>query len=292
MKTIPDLQTHALELVRRASTVLPADVERALVQRRDAEEPGSAAYAALETLLANTAQAREGSTPICQDTGTPLFFIHHPWDYPTAPMSEALRAAVAEATERTYLRPNAVNSVTGANSGNNIGDGLPSFHFHQWDRDEVRVELLLKGGGSENVSTQYALPHGPTGAGRDLEGVRRVVLDAVVNAQGKGCGPGVLGVCVGGDRGAGYLAAKEQLLRPLDDTNHDPALAELEAKLLEQGNSLGIGPMGFGGATTLLAVKVAQRHRLPASYFVTVAYLCWAARRASMTLAGGEVQYD
>ena len=292
MKIIPDLQTHALELVRRASTVLPADVERAIAQRREAEEPDSAAHAALGTLLTNTAQAREGCTPIYQDTGTPLFFIHHPWNYPTTPMVEAFRAAVVEATERTWLRPNAVNSITGANSGNNLGDGLPSFHFHQWDRDEIRVELLLKGGGSENISTQYALPHGPTGAGRDLEGVRRVVLEAVLNAQGKGCGPGVLGVCVGGDRGTGYLTAKEQLLRPLDDTNPDSTLAELEATLLEQANALGIGPMGFGGATTLLAVKAAQRHRLPASYFVTIAYLCWAARRASMTLAGGEVQYD
>jgi len=189
------------------------------------------------------------------------------------------------------LRPNAVDSLTGENSGDNTGIDYPTMHFHEWDEDEIRVKLILKGGGCENVSTQYKLPNAEVGAGRDLEGVRRVVLDAVNKAQGLGCAPGVLGIAVGGDRGSSYVKSKEQLFRPLDDTNDDPALAEMEKRILDEGNQLGIGPMGFGGKTTLLGVKMGKLHRLPASYFVSVAYMCWANRRASMTVKGEEISY-
>ncbi len=201
-------------------------------------------------------------------------------------------AAVAEATRRAYLRPNAVDSLTGRNSGNNLGIGFPVFHFEEGGPDDpLEVALLLKGGGSENVSIQYSLPYEPLKAGRDLEGVRRVVLDAVHRAQGEGCAPGILGVCIGGDRGTGYMYAKMQLLRPLDDTNPVPELAALEERLLRECNELGVGPMGFGGKTTVLGVKIGAAHRLPASFFVTVAYMCWACRRARMTVRNGEVLY-
>jgi fumarate hydratase class I len=150
---------------------------------------------------------------------------------------------------------------------------------------------LLKGGGSENVGFQYSLPHGALNAGRDLDGVRKVVLEGVFKAQGKGCGPGILGVGIGGDRPHSYWVSKEQLFRPLDDVNPDPRLAELEERILREGNELGIGPMGFGGNTTLLGVKVGSAHRLPASFFVSVSYLCWAARRKTMTVRNGEVEY-
>lgn len=292
MKTLPALETEALELIRLASTSLPPDVETALQACHSREAEGSPAKAAFATLLENVVMAREASTPICQDTGTPLFFVKHPWDYPTKPIQEALEKATAEATARSYLRPNAVDSVTGKNSGNNLGPGLPAFYFEQWDReDELQIDLMLKGGGSENVTIQYSLPNGPLDAGRDLEGVRRVVLEGVFKAQGKGCAPGTIGVCIGSDRSSGYKYAKKELLRKLDDTNPDAQLNELEQRIMSEVNTLGIGPMGFGGQSSLLGVKMCAKHRHPASFFVTVAYLCWANRRASLTCQGGEFKH-
>jgi fumarate hydratase class I len=281
-----------VELIRRASTDLPPDVEAALRAARDREEPGSAAAGALETILENVALARANSTPVCQDTGVPIFYVRHPQGVSTRDLRTQMEAAVAEATRKAYLRPNAVDSLTGRNSGNNLGLGFPTYHFEEWGDDHMRVDLLLKGGGSENVGVQYKLPYGPLEAGRDAEGVRRVVLDAVYQAQGKGCAPGVLGVAIGGDRGTGYVHAKEQLFRPLEDANPVPELAGLEERLPRECNELDIGPMGFGGKTTVLGVKVGAYHRLPACYFVTVAYMCWACRRARMEVWGGEATFS
>lgn len=286
-----DLTDAFVELIRRAATQLPADMQRALREAKTREDPGSAAEGALDTILQNVELARANSTPICQDTGTPIFDVYYPVGVSTCRLADQIRAACAIATERAYLRPNAVDSLTGQNSGDNTGIEFPTLHFHEWDEDGIKVDLLLKGGGCENVSTQYKLPHSELGAGRDLEGVRRVVLDAVNRAQGLGCAPGVLGVAVGGDRGSSYVKSKQQLLRPLDDTNPEPELAALEDRLLDEGNELGIGPMGFGGQTTLLGVKIGTLHRLPASYFVSVAYMCWANRRATMRVVGEEVSY-
>jgi fumarate hydratase class I len=292
-----NLTESFVELVRRAATDLPSDVEAALREARDREASGSAAEGALNTVLENVAIARENATPICQDTGVPIFYVyvpraHHPGSVSTRQLQDQMEHAVVEATEHAYLRPNAVDPVTGRNSGNNLGNGFPSFHFQEWDEDYLKVDLLLKGGGSENVSTQVKLPHAPLDAGRDLDGVRKVVLDAVYQAQGKGCAPGVLGIAIGSDRGGGYVHAKEQLFRPLDDTNPQPELAELEERLLRECNELGIGPMGFGGKTTVFGVKIGAYHRLPACYFVSIAYMCWACRRASVTVRGEEVSFQ
>lgn len=287
-----DLVEPGVELIRRASTLLPPDIKAALERARDAEAPGSAAQQALSTILENVEMAARESSPVCQDTGTLIFYVDYPFGYSMAQIREQLNQATVLATQRAYLRPNSVDSVTGKNPGNNLGAGFPQYHFHEWERDAIRVRLLLKGGGSENVGAQYSLPDDTLKAGRNLEGVRRVVLHAVHAAQGQGCAPGVIGVCIGGDRGSGYVAAKEQLFRHLDDKNPDPTLAELEEKLFAQLNDLGIGPMGFGGKTTVMGVKITAQHRLPASFFVSVAYLCWAARRAVMTLEQGEVRYD
>jgi len=286
-----------IELVRRAATDLPTDVEDALRAARDREEAGSAAKGALNTILENVAVARENSTPICQDTGVPIFYVrvpqaHRPQSVSTLELREQIEAGVAEATARSYLRPNAVNPISGRNSGNNLGVGFPTFHFEEWEEDYLQVDLLLKGGGSENVGAQYKLPYAPLHAGRDLDGVRKVVLDAVNKAQGKGCAPGVLGIAIGADRGSGYVHAKEQLFRPLDDTNPDAVLADFEERLLRECNDLGIGPMGFGGKTTVFGVKVGAYHRLPACYFVSIAYNCWACRRARMTVHGEEVSFE
>jgi fumarate hydratase class I len=279
-----------VDLIRRASTDLPADVETALRVAQGREEPGSAASGALETVLENVALARANGTPVCQDTGVPIFYIRHPSQVSTRNLQGQIEEAVAEATRRAYLRPNAVDPVTGRNSGNNLGVGFPSFHFEEWEEEHVRVDLLLKGGGSENVGVQYKLPHAPLKAGRDLEGVRRVVLDAVYQAQGKGCAPGVLGIAIGADRGTGYVHAKEQLFRSLNDVNPVEEFAALEERLLHDCNELEIGPMGFGGRTTVLGVKIGAYHRLPACYFVSVGYMCWACRRASLTVRNGETE--
>jgi len=142
------------------------------------------------------------------------------------------------------------------------------------------------------MSAQYSLPATLNGqrCDRDLEGVRNCILDAVWQAQGKGCGPGFLGVCIGGDRAAGYAHAKEQLLRLLDDTNPVPELAALETRILDEANHLDIGPMGFGGKLTVGSCKVGALNRLPASFFVSVAYMCWAFRRRGVVLdTNGEV---
>jgi len=281
-----------VELIRRASTELPVDVVEAIEEGRKAEQADGLASIALGTILNNVELARESSAPICQDTGTPVVWIHHPVGISTRGLKKDFVAAVREATSRKFLRPNAVNTLTGSNTGDGAGRGIPFLHFEEWDEPRVEVRMILKGGGSENVGTQYKLPDSKLKAGRDLEGVRRAVLDAVVQAQGKGCAPGILGVCVGGDRVSAFEASKAQLLRPLKDTNPIPELAELEERILREGNELGVGPMGFGGATTLLGVKIGVLDRLPACYFVTVSYMCWAARRAGVSIGeGGEVTW-
>ncbi len=280
-----DLTDQFIELVRRAATDLPQDMENALSSAKENEDTDSAADGALGTILLNVKMAREYSTPICQDTGTPIFEVYYPLGVSTQALAVQIKNAVTVSTDNSFLRPNAVDSLTGTNSGNNIGEDFPTIHFHEWDESYIHVDLLLKGGGCENVSTQYKLPDGGLKAGRDLEGVRRVVLDAVHQAQGRGCGPAVLGVAIGGDRGSSYIKSKQQLFRPLEDENENEKLAALEKQIYEEANELGIGPMGFGGKTTVLGVKIGAQHRLPASYFVSIAYMCWANRRAHMNVS-------
>jgi len=288
-----DLTQEILELIRLTSTDLPPDVELQLRKALDQEEPGSAARGALEAILTNVMMTRRNSTPICQDTGTPIFFVRYPEGYSPRVIREQIRAAIAEATRKSYLRPNAVDSLNGKNTGNNLGDHyFPTIHFEEADVDLLTIELILKGGGCENVGAQYSLPDNRLKAGRDLEGVRRTALDAVWQAQGEGCAPGFLGITIGGDRGSGYTASKEALLRNNDEANPDPDLAALEERITHEANELGIGPMGFGGKSTVLGTKITSSHRLPASFFVTISYMCWAYRRRKMTITADQVQYS
>lgn len=288
-----DYTKDFLELIRLAATSMPPDVEKALQASLEREEKGSAARGAMETIMKNVEMAREKSTPICQDTGTPIFYVHYPEGMSTRRLKAHIREAVAQATQKTYLRPNAVDSLSGKNTGDNLGDEhYPTIHFEEVEGDTLTVDLMLKGGGCENVGAQYKLPDGRLNAGRDLNGVRKVLLDAVYQAQGKGCAPGILGVAIGGDRGTSFIASKEALLRPLDDTNPDPELAELEETVTREANKLEIGPMGFGGKTTIVGTKIKATHRLPASFFVSVSYMCWAYRRRRMIIKGDEVVYE
>lgn len=279
------LQANLLELIRRTSTQLPDDVKRGIQKGLRKEEKDSSGQYALKVITDNIGMAKEKSLPLCQDTGTIICYAELPAWCPEKTFRKAYENAVVKATKIGYLRQNSVDSLTGKNSGTNLGPGSPSFHFHPAKGKSLTVRMMLKGGGCENVGIQYSLPDTRLGANRDLEGVRRCLLDAVMVAQGKGCGPGVLGVCIGGDRGTGYVAAKETLFRLLDDKNEEKVLAKLEKQVLTEANSLGVGPMGFGGNTTLLGVKITHRNRLPASFFVSVAYMCWAFRRNGIQMS-------
>jgi fumarate hydratase class I len=278
------LHDSLLELIRRTSTEIPDDVHRAILASLENERKGTIAASAMKIIDQNIALAKTKSQPICQDTGSIIFYVECPVGFDQMTFTEAARAAVKQATAKGYLRQNSVDSLTGRNDGTNLGPGSPTLHFHQHASDAVSVKLILKGGGCENVGAQYSLPHTGLNANRDLDGCRKAILDAVVQAQGKGCGPGILGVCIGGDRATGYEHSKVQLLRLLDDRNPHPDLARLEQDIVETSNQLGIGPMGFGGKTTLLGCKIGVLNRLPASYFVSVSYMCWAYRRHGVTL--------
>jgi len=276
-------------LIRETSSSLPEDVLKALKAAQRRETKGSSAAVVLKTILENCAIAKKRGTPLCQDTGTLTFFVDERLRRKVTPA--VLKKAVAIATERGYLRKNTIDSITGKSYDDNVCDGAPVVHYTHHSsliasHSSPAVTLVMKGGGSENMSRQYSLPDSSLGAGRDLAGVRKCVLDAVQKIQGYGCAPGILGVCVGGDRATGYEVAKEQLLRPLDANEEcgmeNEQLRRLEKRLLKEANSLGIGPMGLGGKTTLLGVKIAARPRVPASFFVTIAYMCWACRRRTL----------
>ncbi|MGE5569389.1 MAG: FumA C-terminus/TtdB family hydratase beta subunit [Rhodospirillales bacterium] len=276
------LKDSLLELITQTSTNLPPDVRAAMRRALEDETPGTQAAQALAIIAGNVDMAQESEDPICQDTGMPTFFIRTPVGVNQIEIRKAACEAVAEATRRGKLRPNSVDSITGKNSGDNLGEGTPVFHFEQWDENEIEIRLLLKGGGCENKNIQYSLPCTLGGLGRadrNLEGVRKCILHAVWQAQGQGCSPGVIGVCIGSDRAHGYEVAKSQLLRPLDDVNPNPELAALENRIMAEANRIGVGPMGFGGRVSLIGCKIAAANRLPASFFVSVAYDCWAFRR-------------
>ena len=278
------LKLSIVEIIRKTSAELPDDIVKAIAANKAREEAGSRGEYAMGIITKNIDLAKLKSAPLCQDTGSILFYIHYPRKLDHKRIEKQVIASVREATKKGYLRQNSVDSITGANSGDNIGPGTPTIHFEPWDKDSFDIRLILKGGGCENVGAQYSLPDSRIGAGRDLEGVRKCILDAVVQAQGKGCGPGVLAVTIGGDRATGYMSTKELFLKKLQDKNKDPRLAKLEEEVLNQANQLGIGPMGFGGKTTLMGLKIQALNRLPASYFVSISYMCWAYRRQGAQL--------
>ena len=276
-----------LDLIVRTSTDLPPDVRAAMKVAMQLEQDGTQSAQALSIIAQNIDLAADCEGAICQDTGMPTFEVKTPVGANQIEMKRQIRDAIAEATKRGKLRPNSVDSLTGENSGTNLGPGTPIVHFEQWERDEIEVKLILKGGGCENMNAQYSVPTELPHLGRadrTLEGVRKCILHAVWQAQGKGCAPGALGVAIGGDRTSGYLEAKQQLFRTLDDVNPDERLAALEAEIMRTVNTMGVGTMGFGGAVSLIGCKVAAFNRLPASFFVSVAYDCWAFRRLGVIL--------
>ncbi len=291
-----DITAAVLELIRRTSSRLPQDVIDALVKGRDAEEEGSRAFNTLNDMVRNILLADGHVTPLCQDTGTDIFWVRHPYGLSQRRVKQQIREATVEATKRSWLRPNCVESLSGKNSGNNLDpflEGHPVVHFEEWEKPEIEVAIMLKGGGCENVGAQYRLPDVTIGAGRDIGGVRKAIIDAVVKAQGQGCSPGILGVAIGGDRATGYEKSKEIILRKLGTPNPDPKMDQFEKDITHDLNTLGIGPMGYGGTTTVLGVFAEEMFRHPASFFVSISYMCWSSRRRVMTIGeSGEVSFD
>ena len=281
---VKNLENTLIDLIKSTSTKLPDDIQRVILDALEKEEKNTSAEYALGIIKANIELAKKKVQPLCQDTGTIHIFVYHPEGYRQNAFQKVAIKAIEKATKQGFLRQNSVDSLTGINDSWNIGPGHPDIHFFEHKKKTVEVKMMLKGGGCENVGIQYSLPNTSLNAGRDLDGVRKVILDAIIKAQGKGCGPGVLGICIGGDRGAGYAYSKKQLLRMLDDTNPNSELAGLEKDIVETANKLGIGPMGFGGKTTLLGCKIGVLNRLPASYFVSISYMCWAYRRQGILL--------
>jgi fumarate hydratase class I len=281
------LESSLLELITQTSSNLPPDVRAALGTVSATETPNTQSAQALSIIATNIDMAQEEESPICQDTGMPTFVVHTPVGVNQIRIRKAIKNAVVEATKRGKLRPNSVDSLTGKNSGDNLGTETPVIHFEQWEEDEIEVKLILKGGGCENKNIQYSVPcelEHMGRADRNLEGVRKCILHAVWQAQGQGCAPGAVGVCIGSDRAHGYSLAKYELFRTLDDTNSNPILAKLEAEIMEEANKLGVGAMGFGGKASLIGCKIMAANRLPASFFVSVAYDCWAYRRLGVKL--------
>jgi len=281
------LHNSLVELITQTATNLPPDVRQAMGIALRTEAPNTQAHQALNIIATNIDMAVEDESPICQDTGMPTFLIHTPVGLNQIKLKKAIQEAVAEATRRGKLRPNSVDSITGKNSGDNLGPETPVIHFEQWEEDDIEIKLILKGGGCENKNIQYSVPCELDHLGRadrDLEGVRKCILHAVWQAQGQGCAPGAVGVCIGSDRAHGYVLAKNELFRTLDDTNPNPVLAKLEAEIMEEANKIGVGAMGFGGKSSLIGCKIMAANRLPASFFVSVAYDCWAYRRLGVRL--------
>jgi fumarate hydratase class I len=285
---VDTLEKSLLDLVVETSTNLPPDVRRAMRRAMQTEDSGTRSGQALDVIATNIDMAASCAGPICQDTGWPTFEVTTPVGADQIRLEEAIHAAIREATRLGKLRPNSVDSLTGKNSGDNLGPGTPTLHFHQWkNADETEVRLLLKGGGCENKNIQYSLPAEIQHLGRadrDLDGVRKCILHAVWQAQGQGCSVGAIGVAIGGDRTTSYEHAKAQLFHPIDETNPDPRLRALEEYVMKASNTLGIGTMGFGGGATLIGCKIGAINRLPASFFVSVAYDCWAFRRLGVIL--------
>ena len=285
---LPAFLDSMVELITRTSTDLPPDVRAAMGLALRQEEPATRAGQALTIIAQNIDQATACEGPICQDTGMPTFEVKVPLGANQIWMRAQIREAVAEATRRGKLRPNSVDSITGENSGNNLGPGTPIIHFDQWEEPDIEVRLILKGGGCENTNAQYSAAGGARSSRPRRSHRSKACASASCTRSGrrraKGCSPGAVGVCVGGDRTSGYLHAKEQLFRTLDDTNADPRLAALEASIMEEANRLTVGPMGFSGQTSLIGCKIGALNRLPASFFVSVAYDCWAFRRLGVRL--------
>ncbi|MEW6109952.1 MAG: fumarate hydratase [Nitrospirota bacterium] len=276
------LRDGIVELYKKVATSLPPDIEGAIKSAFSDETEGSIAKSSLGIILENIKLARETARPICQDTGIPVFFAKVPAGLSQIELRNTLMDATRIATEKIPLRPNAVDIISEINSGDNTGTGFPVIYFEETLSSTLSIDLMLKGAGCENSGLTYKLPFEEFDAQRNLDGVRKCVIDTVQKAQGRGCPPYVVGVGIGASKDQVTRLAKEQAMRKLNDINKIEDLDGLEKRLLKEGNELGIGPLGLGGKSTVIGVKVGVNHRHPASYFVDVSINCWATRRGRL----------
>jgi len=281
------IEDVAVELLRQAVTKLPRDVKDAL-KRAHREEESDVGKTQLEAILNNVDLAEKTSTPMCQDTGVIIFYVNAGAQAKDLDKIEkALTKATKRATKEVPLRPNSVGIFTRKNTGDNTGRYVPYINWKIVPGDNIELTAFPKGGGSENVCAL-----GMIRPGEGLNGLKKFVVDTVLNAGAKPCPPNILGVGVGGGADIAMKIAKAALLRPIDQPNPDPEIAKLERELYEAANMTGIGPMGLGGRFTVLGVNVDHANRHPASYPVAVAVQCWAARRASARIhPDGTVEY-
>ena len=280
------VENVAVKLLQLAVTKLPTDVKEALKKAHKSETPVGKSQ--LKAILDNVELAEKTCVPMCQDTGIIIFYVKAGSELSGLDKIEsALRKATVRATKEIPLRPNAVDPFTHQNSANNTGRYVPYINWEIVPGNQLEITVLPKGGGSENVSALAMLT--PSDG---VVGLKKFVVDTVIKAGAKPCPPTVLGVAVGGGADIAIKLAKKALLRPVNEPNPDLKLAKLEQELLNAANSTGIGPMGLGGKTTVLAVKLDYAHRHPASYPVAVVVQCWAARKATARIyCDGKVEY-
>lgn len=277
MITQRQVEETVCQIYREAVINLPEDVKNALKDAYEGEEDKTARLN-LETVLENIETASENSIPMCQDTGLPIIFVKL-GHVEVENLYDGIRRGVARATSEVPLRPNVVDPLTRENTGNNLGKGIPQINVELVDEDFLELTVFPKGFGSENNN---ALKMGLPGEG--VEGVKKFVLETVLKAGGKPCPPTVVGVGIGGSSDMVMKLAKKALLRPVGERNPDKRLAELEEELLELINNTGIGPMGLGGKTTSLDVKIELADTHTAGLPMGVCIQCWAARHATAVL--------
>ncbi|MFW9932274.1 MAG: fumarate hydratase [Candidatus Thorarchaeota archaeon] len=269
------IQDTTYRLLKMAATKLPKDVEEA-IRTAHANEDNETAKTQLAAILTNLEIADEG-IPMCQDTGIMIFYIKVGEKFPfIGEIKDALERGTRKATAEVPLRPNAVNPIVGGNSGDNTGKKIPWINWEIVSGNSLEITAFPKGGGSENVSIVGMLKPGV-----GLAGVKKLVVDNAMKYMGQACSPNIIGVGIGGGADIAIKIAKQQLQRPLNDSHPEPEVAQIEKELFEAINSTEIGPMGLGGKTTVLGVKVDYAMRHPASLPVGVAVQCWAARRST-----------
>lgn len=284
--TKQNIEKKIFDLILKTASELPKDVLSALNKALKKEPANSIASQQLKLMLENAKIAKEKKLPLCQDTGLLLFSIETA-NFANAQemIIPAIKTAVEKATKESILRVNTVNSLDGQACVNNLAAGFPQIEIiFTPSTKRTKISLLMKGGGSENIGAQYSLPDETLGAERDLDGIQKAVIDSVVKAQGKGCPPGAIAVCVGGDRGLGFNMAKKLFFREIGTRNKNPIIAKFEISLLKKINSLGIGAQGLGGKTFALELFAELLPRHPASFFVSISYMCWAWRRGKIFL--------
>jgi len=274
------LKTALVAAIEKAVTILPPDVVAVLERAREVEEE-ERARSQLATILKNIEIAHARTIPLCQDTGIQTFFVKAGVASPyILKLPELIAAAVAEATVVVPLRPNTVDPFTGVNSGDNLGRFMPLIEWDLVAGDEITIDLLPKGGGSENCCALKMLTPGD-----GIQGIERAVVDHVISCKGAPCPPTIVGVGVGGGSDTAMKLAKRAIMREVGSRHPDLGVAALEEKLLALINESGVGPMGLGGKTTSLAVHIEYTFRHPASLPLGIVIQCWAARRAKVHIA-------